>query len=107
MNANLFHQFEFVSRIEVKPPGPDRETWRTTVDFVRKGSEKPVTICFESSGRYLDIWDLLMGFDSVELIDRTDDGLEFGQFQLCVVADDGRSYSNVDRWEIIDPLPPT
>lgn len=100
--VDSFPFYKHVSRVEILPPS-DGRGWITRVDFHLSGNGEMERIEFESSGRFLTHYDLLMGFDSVEIIDRNQDGnhLEFGRYELRIYVDDQSTKCDVDKFQRI------
>ena len=104
-NENIqghFTHYDRVTRVEVRAPSEDG-VWKTEIDFHRKDTSEIDTIGFESSGRFINFYDLLMGFDSVAIEDRNRDGntLEFGRFELQVHVDDHCTRCHVDCFYMV------
>ena len=97
-----FTQFDRATRVEICRPREDG-VWTTSIDFPRRDTGKIDTVQFESSGRFIQFYDLLMGFDSVSIEDRNTGGntLEFGRFELQVWVDDNCTKCDVDRFSIV------
>lgn len=88
------------SRVTIDVP-QDGRLWVTTVKF---DGPRDVEIEFEKSDRFLPPYDILMGFDCVEIKDLNSEGcqLEYGRYILFVVVDGDESTIAFDSFKVCD-----
>ncbi|GEM_PF-4820260 len=88
------------SKVTIDVPQNGRK-WVTTVKF---DCARHLEIEFEKSDRFLPPYDILMGFDSIEIKDLNTEGcqLEFGRYELRVVVDGDESTTSLDSFAMCD-----
>ena len=81
---------------------PDGDVaWITDIAFAEPAR---FMMRFTSSNRYVEVWDLAMGYDSISVRDLNTEGnhLEFGRYEISIWVDDECAKFRVDSVELID-----